>query len=122
MTTPYFDHDDEYDYTNIPFDIDDNTTPEAAGLGCTWCLGGFAPAGTHHVLGLVYTACSHCTDTCPCCGGIGIFPADTTCQHCLTDALTALGYTATFCHTCAGILTVDKTAGDDQADVPWEIS
>lgn len=106
MTSPVFDHDDEFDYTNIPFDIDDTST-EAADLGCRWCLGGFAPAGTHPVVGLVYIACANCADDCPCCGGIGLFPADSTCQHCLTEALAAVGYTATFCHTCAGILTVE---------------
>ncbi|GAA1028509.1 hypothetical protein GCM10009557_13800 [Virgisporangium ochraceum] len=98
MTTPPFE----------PDDYDDMIQVDPAELGCEWCLSGFAPAGTHHVLGLVYVACRHCTDTCPCCGGIGIFPADSTCQHCLTDALATLGYTATFCHTCVGILTVQR--------------
>lgn len=113
MTLP-FDHDDEFD---------DVAYVDPAELGCTWCLGGFAPAGTHHILGLVYIACRHCTDLCTCCAGLGIFPADTTCQHCLAEALTALGYTATFCHSCAGVLTVERAdtpnAPDDNP--PWEV-
>lgn len=104
MTTPSFDHDDEYD---------DVVYAETSNLGCTWCLASFAPAGTHPILGLVYVACMYCTDICQCCGGIGLFPADTTCIHCLTGALAELGYTAMFCHTCGGILTVDKTVGDN---------
>lgn len=97
MTSPFFDHDDESEEF-VHLDLSD--------LGCGWCIGGFAPAGTHPVLGLVYVACMHCTDICPCCGGTALIPADSTCRHCLTDALTVVGYTATFCHTCAGILAV----------------
>jgi hypothetical protein len=94
-----------------PFEYHDPHTGEVARIdlsdaGCTWCLGGFAPAGTHQILGLVYVACMHCADICRCCDGIGLFPADTTCPHCLAEALAAVGYTAGFCHTCAGVLTV----------------
>lgn len=121
MTAPSFDHDDEYD------DID---FADSTGLGCTWCLAGFTPTGTHPVIGLVYVACMHCTDICTCCGGIGLFPADTTCQHCLTEALTAIGYTATFCHTCVGMLTVEPTDNPNEVptddkptdDPPWEVT
>jgi hypothetical protein len=86
--------------------IDRAVAEFAAFLDCLWCLGGYVPAGTHPILGLVYHACTNCTDQCPCCDGVGLFPADTTCPHCLLDALAAVGYTAVFCHTCAGVLTV----------------
>jgi hypothetical protein len=77
--------------------------------GCTYCLGGFSPAGTHPILGLVYTACTHCGEACQCCDTTGLFPADTTCPHCLNEALAVLGMTAEFCHTCAGVLAVRPT-------------
>jgi hypothetical protein len=96
---PDIDHTDE-----LELDPDD-----LAALGCQSCLGGFAPAGTHPILGLVYTACPTCQDTCRCCDGHGLFPADTTCPHCLADALALLGLTAVFCHTCAGVLTIHPT-------------
>src|SRR3712207_8180514 len=51
---------------------------------------------------------SHCDDPCPCCDSIGVFPADTTCTHCLAEALAVVGYTAGFCHSCAAVLTVDR--------------
>ena len=96
---------------------DDDDSDDAAGidmteLGCIWCIGGFAPAGTHTVLGLVYTACPYCVETCPCCKGIGLFPADGTCFQCLHEALGVLGYVMTFCHSCAGVLTVTP-AGEE---------
>jgi hypothetical protein len=100
------------DHPDSPYHDDDNA--EIAGidqseLGCIYCLGGFAPAGTHLILGLVYVACIHCAEFCSCCNGLGLFPADTTCPHCLAEALAAVGYTAGFCHTCAGVLTVHPT-------------
>lgn len=78
-------------------------------LGCTWCLAGYAPAGTHPILGLVYQTCPHCTDRCGCCDATALFPADTTCPHCLNDALAAFNLTAVFCHTCVGVLAVHPT-------------
>jgi hypothetical protein len=74
--------------------------------GCEYCLGGFVPAGRHPVLGLVYRQCSACTDPCPCCRDRGLFPADTTCIHCLTEALAVLNLTPVFCHTCTGVINV----------------
>jgi hypothetical protein len=97
---------------------DDNTEPadlpaidpaELDALTCGLCLGGFAPAGTHLILGLVYTACPNCQDRCQCCDGQGLFPADTTCTQCLTDAMAILGLTPVFCHTCAGVLAVYRS-------------
>ncbi|GIJ44513.1 hypothetical protein Val02_13990 [Virgisporangium aliadipatigenens] len=82
--------------------VDDDT----ANWGCDLCLGGFVPAGTHPILGLVYEACPHCNERCRCCDGNGLFPADTTCPHCLSDALDSVGYVAVFCHTCAGVIAV----------------
>lgn len=79
-------------------------------LGCEYCLGCFIPAGTHSILGPVYLACTRCTDLCRCCDGRGLFPADTTCPHCLDEALRVLGFTAGFCHTCAGVLAVHPTS------------
>jgi hypothetical protein len=75
-------------------------------LGCQFCLGGFVPAGTHPLLGLVYQTCTACQDPCRCCDNTGMFPADTTCIHCLTEALHTLGMTPVFCHTCAGVTAV----------------
>jgi hypothetical protein len=100
---PPFDHRDDPD--DMVF-VDELADLGPTDEGCTWCLGGFAPAGTHPIIGLVYVACIHCTDTCHCCNGTGLFPADTTCNQCLLDALAVLGYTAVFCHTCTGVLTV----------------
>jgi hypothetical protein len=112
MTDLFPSHDDEPDEF-AGLDLSD--------LGCGWCLGGFAPVGTHPVLGLVYTACIHCTDPCRCCDAIGLFPADTTCMRCLAEALAAVGHTASFCHSCNGVLAVhptdptSKTATDEVA-------
>lgn len=100
-----FDHHDEYPHVADPADPDIDLSE----LGCDYCLGGFAPAGIHPVLGAVYVTCIHCTDTCRCCTGQGLFPADTTCMRCLDEALTALGHVATFCHSCAGVLTITPT-------------
>lgn len=108
MTDLHFPHDDDPDDINLAgLDLSD--------LGCGWCLGGFTPIGTHPVLGLVYTACVHCTDPCRCCNTLGLFPADTTCMRCLHDALAALCYTAEFCHSCAGVITVDPAAGEEES-------
>jgi hypothetical protein len=103
------DPDEPIDLTPI---YDDMTADK---LGCLSCLGGFIPAGRHLILGLVYVACPACDDPCRCCNGTGLFPADTTCIDCLTDALAVVGYTPTFCHTCAGVLAVHPT-GEVSAD------
>lgn len=102
MTNLFPCHDDDPDEYGSEF-----AGLDLSNLTCGWCLGGFAPAGTHPVLGLVYTACIHCTDPCRCCDATGLFPADTTCMRCLHAALAAVGYTASFCHTCNGVLTVE---------------
>ena len=95
--------DEPIDYQPTDKDLD------GADFGCAYCLGGFVPAGTHPILGLVYQACPNCCEHCRCCDGVGLFPADTTCIHCLTEALAVLRYTAVFCHTCAGVITVHPT-------------
>ena len=78
-------------------------------LGCERCVGGFIPAGRHLILGLVYTACPDCGEACRCCNSTGLFPADTTCTECLDEALTELGYTARFCHSCAGVTRINPS-------------
>jgi hypothetical protein len=75
-------------------------------LGCRYCLGGFVPAGTNPILGLVYQTCLHCQDRCRCCESAGVFPADSTCIHCLIKALANVGMTPVFCHTCSGVIAV----------------
>jgi hypothetical protein len=116
MTSPFFDHDDDPDeFVNL----------ELSDLGCTYCIGGFAPAGTHPILGLVYVACVHCTDPCDCCGAVGLYPADSNCIQCLIEALKAVGHTATFCHTCVGILAVERAdtpTNTPDDDPPWEVT
>jgi hypothetical protein len=108
MTTPTPDAFDN-DHTNdLGLTADDLAGTDEQAI-CLWCVDGFAPAGTHSVLGAVYTICPNCVATCPCCGGAGLFSADTTCPHCLTDALATVGCTASFCHTCTGVLAVHPT-------------
>src|SRR5262249_31112418 len=78
-------------------------------LGCERCVGGYVPAGSRPWLGYVYLACASCADVCRCCNGTGLFPADTTCTECLTEAFTTLGHTVTFCHSCAGVTHIRPT-------------
>jgi hypothetical protein len=95
--------------TPTPDAFDNNDDTELADSGCLWCVDGFAPAGTHPVLGAVYVACPGCVPICPCCDGAGLFSADTTCPHCLVAALATVGCVAAFCHTCFGVLAVHPT-------------
>ena len=94
------------DGPNEPVDFRPPDPAAEADLGCDYCLAGFVPAGTHPILGPVYRTCTDCNDRCPCCQSTGLFPADTTCIHCLTDALATVGLTPVFCHTCAGVTAI----------------
>jgi hypothetical protein len=109
MTTPFPGNDPARDPADEPIDYHLVDPVDAADFGCAFCLGGFVPAGSRPILGLVYQACPHCCEHCRCCNGLGLFPADTTCIHCLTEALAVYRYTAVFCHTCAGVIAVRPT-------------
>ena len=56
---------DPFDTNNINgggdnLDADELANEIADQLGCEFCLGGFVPAGTHPLLGLVYQTCTAC--------------------------------------------------------------
>ncbi|MFB6396177.1 hypothetical protein [Polymorphospora lycopeni] len=71
---------------------------------CLWCIDGNTPAGIHGVLNEVYRPCPVCLIVCDLCEGEGLFPAEYTCLHCLTDRLARLGLAPVLCAHCLGVI------------------
>lgn len=97
----------DHEHDNPATSNDEQDVLDVSGLFCCdFCVGGYAPAGTHPLIGLVYQLCPVCETTCRCCNGTARFAADTDCTQCLADAYAVYGLQVVFCHSCAGVLNV----------------
>ncbi len=82
--------------------------PPPATQPCRYCIDGYTPAGTHHLIGPYYLACPTCIttgvlDACPSCAGLALFPAEPSLRnfshHCADQ-----GYRPVLCQGCYGLL------------------
>lgn len=88
-------------YQRYPLDVD-------LGDDCLWCVDGHVPAGTHRVLGPVFTDCPVCVEPCAGCHGQGLTVALLGYFELLTESLWHLGIEVNHCRECLGITTITR--------------
>ena len=82
-----------------------HANPDPADNGCQYCIDGNQPAGTHDLLGPVYTPCRTCVPACHLGNGDGLFPADFNCLACCTQHIaTTFSLALILCPGCLGVV------------------
>ncbi len=78
----------------------------AALTDCRYCIDTHMPAGHDDALGELYERCPVCTQPCPRCDGIAVYPATYNTPLELAADLAVLRLAPVFCLGCTGVIAL----------------
>jgi hypothetical protein len=73
---------------------------------CRYCIDTHMPAGRCDYMGELFERCPECTQPCPSCDGIAVFPANYNTPVELVCDLLAFRLGPIFCPACLGVLSL----------------
>jgi hypothetical protein len=78
----------------------------AAVTGCRFCIDTHMPAGRDDALGELFERCPECTQPCPRCDGVAVYPANYNTPLELAADLAVLRLAPVFCLGCTGVIAL----------------
>jgi hypothetical protein len=83
---------------------------------CMFCIDTQMPAGRDDAVGELFERCPECTQPCPHCHGVAVYPANYNTPLELAADLAVLRYAPVFCLGCTGLVAL--TSLDTTEDSP----
>jgi hypothetical protein len=78
----------------------------AAVSDCLFCIDTHMPAGRDDAIGELYERCAQCTQPCPHCYGVAVYPANYNTPSELAADLAVLRLAPVFCLGCTGVIAL----------------
>jgi hypothetical protein len=78
----------------------------AAVSDCLYCIDTQMPAGRDDAVGELFERCPICTQPCPQCYGVAVYPANYNTPHELAADLAVLRLAPVFCLGCTGLIAL----------------